>query len=186
MSSPLLVDIAKGLAARGHSTLRFNFPYTEAGRRAPDRAPMLEATLLAVLDWARDKGFSRIVLGGRSMGARYATIVAAKGARCDGLLLLAYPLHPAREPAKLRTGHLPQIEVPMLFLSGSRDALMSFDVLRPIVRRMRRLATLHVLEGADHSFAVLRSTARTIPIVDEVIETADAWLKTSVAVRPRR
>src|SRR5215472_7934858 len=156
LSSPLLVGVGDGLARHGFASVRFNFPYRERGGRAPDRAPVLEASYRAVLEQVRaDRELRprRAVIGGKSMGGRMASHLAAAGAPIDGLLLLGYPLHPAGRPTQLRTAHLVRIAVPMLFVAGTRDALCGLDLLRKTLAGLHG-ATLHVVEDGDHSFAV--------------------------------
>jgi len=157
--------------------VRFNFPYTERGDRAPDRAPVLEACYRAVLAQVRaDLGGDRLVIGGKSMGGRMASHLAAAGEPLDGLVFLGYPLHPAGRPQQLRDAHLPRIAVPMLFLTGTRDALCPLDTLRPILARLPQ-ATLHVVDDGDHSFAVRKKSGRTAEMVlDELADATLAWL----------
>ena len=178
MDHPFLVAFADGLAARGVATARFNFPYTERGDRAPDRAPVLEACYRAVLDAVRaDPALAgRLVIGGKSIGGRMASHLAASGDDVDGLLFLGYPLHPAGRPQQLRAAHLPRIAAPMLFLTGTRDALCPLETLRPILAGLPR-ATLHVVEDADHSFAVRKKSGRTAgEVMEELIAASGDWI----------
>lgn len=179
MRSPHVVATAAGLAARGHVALRFNFPYREAGSRFPDRMPALEQAYRAAAAWllARQRG-GRLFLGGRSLGGRVASHLAAEGFACDGLVFYGYPLHPANKPSALRDEHLPRIQAPMLFVQGARDALCDLDLLRPVLARIGPRATLHVVRGADHSFEVLKSSGRTEAEVQaEIAGAVDAWLR---------
>lgn len=178
LDHPFLVAYADGLAARGVASVRFNFPYTERGDRAPDRAPVLEACYRAVLAQVRaDAALAgRLVVGGKSMGGRMASHLAAAGEAMDGLFFLGYPLHPAGRPQQLRAAHLPRIVAPMLFLTGTRDALCPLDTLRPIIAPLAN-ATLHVVDDADHSFAVRKKSGRTPEMVmDELLTTTTDWL----------
>lgn len=178
MGHPFLVAFADGLAARGVAAVRFNFPYAERGDRAPDRAPVLEACYRAVLAAVRaDPTLAgRLVIGGRSMGGRMASHLAAAGEPADGLLFLGYPLHPAGRPRQLRAAHLPRIAAPMLFLTGTRDALCPLDALRPVLAGLPN-ATLHVVEDGDHSFAVRKKSGRTpAEVMDELLSATCAWL----------
>ncbi|HVN87342.1 MAG TPA: alpha/beta family hydrolase [Candidatus Binatia bacterium] len=185
MSNPLLSAVHEGLAARGYVSVKFNFPYTERGGRAPDPAPVLEACYRAVLDTVRaDSQLAPpgIVIGGKSMGGRMASHLAAQGIDVAGLLFLGYPLHPAGRPEKLRTAHLARIVAPMLFFAGTRDTLCTLDRLRETLRGLPR-ATLHVIEGGDHSFklpARLRRSAQSV--IDELIDVATAWLYTVLPI----
>jgi hypothetical protein len=166
---------ATALATGGITTVRFQFPYMEAGRRAPDRPPLLEAAWRAVIDAARD-GASRLVVGGRSMGGRIASQVVAQGVPVDALALFAYPLHPPGKPEQLRIEHLAAIQAPVLFCSGTRDAFASPDELRAAGKGVRR-ATLHLLEAADHGFAVPKASGRTREQVwPEAVSAMVKWL----------
>jgi len=178
MCNPLLSAVHLGLAGRGFVTVKFNFPYTEAGRRAPDRMPALEACYRAVVEHVRrELRPARLFLGGKSMGGRVASHLAAQGLACDGLVFLGYPLHPAGKPQQLRDAHLPAIRVPMLFLAGTRDSLCDLALLRPVLARLSAPVALHVLEGGDHSFAVPKRLARGQPVVEELCDAIARWAK---------
>jgi predicted alpha/beta-hydrolase family hydrolase len=180
MQSPFLSAVHEGLAARGYVTVKFNFPYTERGRRAPDRAPVLEACYRSVLDAVRadrDIEAPRVVIGGKSMGGRMATHLAAQGAEVAGVLLLGYPLHPAGKPQQLRVAHLDRIRVPMLFFAGTRDALCNLALLRETLKRLPAPVALHIVDGGDHSFKVPKSMQRQPAAVwDEIIAASADWL----------
>jgi predicted alpha/beta-hydrolase family hydrolase len=119
------------------------------------------------------------LIGGRSMGGRAASMLAAHGFSCDGLLLLAYPLHPAGNPERLRDAHLSQLRVPTLCLNGTRDALCRRDLMEQVVDRLPKTWTMHWLNGADHSFHVLKSSGRSdAEVLSEIGEAAAAWLRT--------
>ena len=147
------------LSARGYVSVRFQFPYKEEGRRAPDRPPVLEATWREVLAAQHHAGL-KIVAGGKSMGGRIASQVVAKGATVARLVLFAYPLHPPGDPSRMRDKHLPDIGVPTLFCSGTRDAFAQPDELSVAASKVGH-STLHLLDGADHGFGVLKSSGRT-------------------------
>ncbi len=154
---PWMVAMARALAAGGLEVVTFNFLYTEARRRAPDRNEVLEATWRAALAEVRARGAARPFIGGKSMGGRIATQIAAHpDVEVAGLVLLGYPLHPPGQPQKLRTGHLPQVRAPMLFVQGSRDAFGTPEELEPWLKGRARGTRLFVVEGGDHSFAVPR------------------------------
>jgi uncharacterized protein len=162
MTSAFMSTIHSGLAREGYIAVKFNFPYTEARRRAPDPRPVLERCYRAVVDAiAADRALAPpwIAIGGKSLGGRIASYVAAAGAAVRGLVFLGYPLHPAGRPDALRADHLPGVPVPMLFVQGTRDTLCDLDRLRPVLARLPR-ATLHTIEGADHSFRVPRRLGR--------------------------
>ncbi|WP_438042973.1 alpha/beta hydrolase family protein [Sorangium sp. So ce128] len=187
MNAPLVVDVAGRLLARGHTVLRFNFVYKELGRKAPDRQPLLEKAFEAAIERAREDAPERLVIGGKSMGGRIASLLAARGVRADGLLFLGYPLHPAGKRSPLRDAHLPAIPAPLLFLQGTRDPLCDLALLRPVLKRLGQRASLHVIEGGDHSLDLLKSAGRTRESVLEEIDLAiDGWLKARVlAPRPK-
>lgn len=157
-SSAFMVDFARGLARRGCQAVTFNFPYTEQGRRLPDRAPTLEACfrdVIAAIRARADLGTGPLVIGGKSMGGRIASHLAAQGlADLAGLVALGYPLHPPGRPEQLRAEHLARIRQPMLIVQGSRDAFGTPEELRPALAPLGATATLHVVEGGDHSFKV--------------------------------
>jgi predicted alpha/beta-hydrolase family hydrolase len=157
--------------------VRFQFPYMEQARRVPDRMPVLEATWSAVIEASLVSG-SRLVIGGRSMGGRAASHVVAKRTPVDGLALFAYPLHPPGQAEKQRDAHLAQIGVPTLFCSGTRDAFATPDELHELAARISR-ASLHLLDGADHGYQVLKSSGRTRELVwSEASEAFLKWLTT--------
>jgi len=180
MQSPFLSAVHEGLAARGYVTVKFNFPYKERGGRAPDRAPVLEAAYRDVLQAVRadpDIAAPRIVIGGKSMGGRMASHLAAQGADVAGLLLLGYPLHPAGKPEQLRVAHLDRIRVPMLFVAGTRDALCDLELLRPTLKRLHAPVELHVVDGGDHSFKVPKSMPREpAAVLEEIVAVSTNWL----------
>jgi uncharacterized protein len=166
------------LRRRGLQVVRFNFLYREKGLGAPDPMPRLKQCAMAVAEHARSlvrPDF--LILGGRSMGGRVASMLVADSYRCDGLLLLAYPLHPAGQPQKLRSAHLRQIGVPVLCLNGTRDALCQRDLMEQAIAGLRNRWTMHWLEDADHSFHVLKSSGRTDQdVLAEVGAAFDAWV----------
>jgi predicted alpha/beta-hydrolase family hydrolase len=161
-----MLQLSQVLRGRGFDVVRLNFLYREKGSRAPDRMPKLQACFTAVVDRVRSEVRSRkLIIGGRTMGGRVATMLAAEGSDCDGLLLLAYPLHPAGQPEKLRAAHLPKIKVPVLCINGTRDALCRRDLMDRAIHGLSW--RMHWLEGKDHSFAV----------TDEVGAAAAGWLE---------
>jgi predicted alpha/beta-hydrolase family hydrolase len=176
--TPMLVSLAEAIAASGRAALLYNFPYAEARSRRPDPPAVLEAATRAAATLALEAtGARRIVHGGRSMGGRIASQVVAQGERADGLVFLAYPLHPPGQLDKRREAHLPQIRVPMLFVQGTRDAFARADLLDALLARLGPAAELHRVEHADHSFGVLKRSGRTpADVLAEVRTTLLGWL----------
>jgi predicted alpha/beta-hydrolase family hydrolase len=180
---PGMEGLARALADRGFAVLRFNFPYGEAGRRLPDRAPVLVETWREVFAWAREQeevGGLPLLAGGRSMGGRMASLAAAHPGeerfRPAGLVFFAYPLHPPRRLDRLRSEHLSSIEAPLLFISGTRDPLCDVDTMNAVLEPLRDRAELVWLEGADHGFHVLRRSGRDDEDVQkEAARTAEHW-----------
>jgi uncharacterized protein len=172
VQDPFGVYACQSLAAHGVPSARFQFPYQEAGSRRPDRPLVLQDTWRAVLDSIRLSN-TNVVIGGRSMGGRVATLVVSRGlaaipANVAGLVAFAYPLHQPGHPEKARVQHLPDIHVPTLFLSGTRDAFGTPEELAKAAAEVQG-SKLHFMEGADHGFAVLKRSGRT---KDEVFEEA--------------
>jgi hypothetical protein len=160
--SPFMVAFAHALAARGLDTVTFNFLYTEQRRRVPDRRPALEACYRGVIDTIRvhvDSARNALFAGGKSMGGRMATYVAAADPNLPltGLVLLGYPLHPPGRPDERRDAHLGEIGRPLLIVQGSRDAFGTPAEFEGVLRRLVPPPTLHVVEGGDHSFKVSRA-----------------------------
>lgn len=171
---------AAGLAERGLDVVTFNFLYTEQGRKIPDPAPRLESCYRAVIDTVvkhkKLKG-NRMVIGGKSMGGRIASQVAASQPDdIDGLVFLGYPLHPPGRPEKLRSEHLPKIKVPMLFIQGSRDAFGTKPEITAIIRNLKLPARLYAIEHGDHSLKVPKS-AGTLQqdVYSTVMDEVAAW-----------
>ena len=171
---------AEGLAARGLDAVTFNFLYKEQGRSMPDPKARLESCYRAVIDTAlKNKKLkdNKLVIGGKSMGGRIASqVAAAEGDRVAGLVFLGYPLHPPGRPDKLRDQHFQEIQAPMLFVQGSRDAFGTADEIRATVKKHRLPATLYMIEGGDHSFKVSKSTG--VPqqeVYETVMDEVAAW-----------
>ena len=161
---PWLVAMAHALVAAGVQVVTFNFLYFEGRRGAPDRPDVLEATWLAVLDGLRANGFGpRLFVGGKSMGGRIATMIAARPeVDVAGVVLLGYPLHPPGEPTKLRVAHLAAVRAPMLFVQGSRDTFGTQEEMERVARDLPR-ARLLVVEGGDHSLATPKKSGIALP-----------------------
>jgi predicted alpha/beta-hydrolase family hydrolase len=181
-SSPAIVRFAGALAARGFDAVTFNFLYSEQRRRVPDPNPKLEVCWRKMIQAFRDgiligQG-AALVVGGRSMGGRIASqVAAADPAGIAGLLLLGYPLHPPGQPQKLRTRHLPDLRVPTLFVQGARDAFGTPDELSPVIGGIKGPASLFVVEAADHSLKVPKKASLPQDQVDKlVLDTVEHWL----------
>jgi predicted alpha/beta-hydrolase family hydrolase len=162
---PWMVTIARALALRGICVVTFNFLYTEQKKRAPDKNDVLEATWRAVIDAVRSRGDladKPLFIGGKSMGGRISTQVAARtDVGVSGLVLFGYPLHPPGKPKQLRAVHLARVRAPMLFVQGSRDPFGTPEELGPVVAGLTPGTRLFIVEGGDHSFAVRKSTGDT-------------------------
>jgi predicted alpha/beta-hydrolase family hydrolase len=176
--------LTQALRPRGLHVVRFNFLYRANGSGRPDPMPRLTACLAAVVEHTRRALDAHpLFLGGRSMGGRAASVLAADGFDCEGLLLYAYPLHPAGKPEQLRDAHLPRIRVPVLCVNGTRDALCTRPLMEKALEPVTAEWTMHWVDGADHSFHVLKSSGRTdAEVLDEVADATAAW----VAGRPSR
>ena len=170
--------LAAQLRGRGIDMVRFNFLYREKGARAPDPMPRLMDCFAAVASHARrETQADLLIIGGRSMGGRAASMLAAQGFACDALLLLAYPLHPAGKPEQLRDAHLARIKVPVLCLNGTRDNLCRRDLMDTVVAGLPDSWTMHWLEAADHGFHVPRTSGRTDgEVLNEIGEVSRGWL----------
>ena len=163
------------LSDLGFSTVRFQFPYMEDGKRRPDRPAVLEETWRKVIEWCRSDGL-KLAVGGRSMGCRIASQVVAKGVEVDALVLFAYPLRPPWNPSQVRDAHFPKINPPTLFCSGTRDSFAKPDELRLAAGKVPD-SKVHLLEGADHGFSVLKSSERTREEVwEEAVGAFVDWL----------
>jgi predicted alpha/beta-hydrolase family hydrolase len=177
MADAGMLALAEQFRGRGLHVVRFNFPYRQRQARAPDPQPLLKETIGAVVARVRSEVHpSALLIGGRSMGGRAASHLAAEGFVADGLVLLAYPLHPAGRPQQLRDAHLAGIGMPVLCFNGTRDALCRRDLMEGVLDRLNGNWTMHWLEGADHGFHVLKSSSRTDgDILNEIGGTTVAW-----------
>jgi predicted alpha/beta-hydrolase family hydrolase len=167
MHAATLASCADALAAAKIPSLRFNFAYRAAGRRAPDRPPVLEAALreaVAELASRANLPADRVVLGGRSMGGRIGSMVAADDGAL-GLVLLGYPLHPPGRAAQLRVEHFPRLRMPALFVSGTRDSFGSPEELQRETKKMKGRVTFHWVESGDHGFKPLKASGLTVDAV---------------------
>jgi uncharacterized protein len=172
--------IAEGLADRGIATFRFNFPYMENKQGRPDQPAIARAAIrAAVEEAARLCSGMKLVAGGKSFGGRMTSQAQAKTPLpgVKGLAFLGFPLHADKKPSTERAEHLARVEIPMLFLQGTRDGLADLGLLKPVIAALGTKATLHEVEGGDHSFAVLKKSGRTNDeALAEVLDTLTAWI----------
>jgi hypothetical protein len=182
-TSSFMVRAAGGLSGRGVAAATFDFPYISAGRKVPDRASVLEDAWRQAIASARGH-FAGLPLfiGGKSMGGRIASQVASQGGAgaLAGLVFFGYPLHPPGKPQQRRDAHLPAIAEPMLFVQGGKDTFGTGAEIRALLPSLQR-ATLHEIPGGDHSFKVPGGQARQEPALAEVLDTAAAWIRSSVS-----
>ena len=183
--STFIVAFARGIAALGIDVISFDFPYITQKRRMPDRGPALEACYRAVIETVHrdiDSARAFLFVGGKSMGGRIATQVAAgdRDLPVAGLVLLGYPLHPPGRPAVLRAAHLPAIGRPTLFVQGSRDNFGTPSELNPILAGLSPPPTLHVVAGGDHSLKVSRDPQAQAAIYDDVQRTIVRWMQSVI------
>lgn len=165
MDHPFLAGFCRAIADHSVATLRFNFPYLERGRRSPDPESVLRGAWLAAFETARASASGGAVLvGGKSLGGRIASMCVADGMAAAGIVFLGYPLHPPGKPERIRDEHLYRIQAPMLFLQGTADPFARQDLLRDVVDRLGDRGELHAVEGGDHSFNVRgrRTDAREV------------------------
>ncbi len=181
MTHPFMAAMARALADRGIAVLRYQFPYMEAGGKRPDRAPVAQATVrAAVVQVARRWPATPLYAGGKSFGARMTSQAQAASAleRVQGLVFVGFPLHPAGAPSMLRARHLADVQLPMLFLQGTRDALADLDLMRRTVRALGERATLHPIDDADHAFHVpVRSGRRDADVVQSLADAMADWMR---------
>ena len=173
-----MLATANAFRAHGIGMVRFDFLYKARGSGRPDPMPVLMDTTAAVVARTREElSPERIVIGGRSMGGRAASMLAADGYAADGLLLLAYPLHPAGQPAKLRDAHLPKIRMPVLAFSGTRDPLCTRERMERALTTVTAPWDMRWIEGADHSFHVLKSSGTNdAAVMDSIAAQSAEWL----------
>ena len=176
MDSDFMREFAAGIAGHGYRVCRFNFLYMEQGRKAPDRQAILEETYGALLEKVAADA-DTVVIGGKSLGGRIASHVVATGGPGDGLVFLGYPLHPPGRPDRIRKAHLLDIEVPMLFVEGTRDPFCPLPTLEKVRAELGAPTQVAVIDGGDHSLKVPKSSGRTTPDAwREAIEAVAGWL----------
>lgn len=173
-----MLATTRAIGARGIDIVRFNFLYKEKKSNRPDQMPVLEETTKAVVARVREElDPKKLIIGGRSMGGRAASMLAADGFEADGLLLLAYPLHPAGRPDQLRDAHLPAIRMPVLCINGTRDALCTPALMNAALERVTAPWEMLWIDGADHSFHVLKSSGKTDgQVMSDIADAAQAWI----------
>ncbi len=181
MRHPFLESIAQRLAERSIATLRYQFPYMEQRARRPDPPAVAAATVRAVVaEAARLAPALPLVAGGKSFGGRMTSTAQAEGPLpgVRGLVFLGFPLHPPGRPGATRAEHLAQVAIPMLFLQGDRDEFADLKLLRPVVKRLGDRATLHLVEGGDHSFKVLKRSGKTdADVMGELVDVVAEWTR---------
>lgn len=179
MRHPFMESLAGELAAAKIATLRYQFPYMESRRGRPDPPAILTATVAAALQAARKAAPELPILaGGKSMGGRMTSQAAAQSLLPGvlGLVFFGFPLHPPNAPATKRADHLEKVAVPMLFLQGTRDTLADLTLLRPVLKKLGKLATLHIIDTADHGFHVLKSSGNSdAGVLAELAQTVASW-----------
>jgi predicted alpha/beta-hydrolase family hydrolase len=178
MSDRGMLTTANTMRKAGLGVVRFNFLYKERKSGRPDAMPLLGTTTDAVVTRARaELAPSKVFIGGRSMGGRAASMMAADGYNADGLILLAYPLHPAGQPEKLRDAHLPRITMPVLCFNGTRDALCTPELMERALKAVKAPWRMQWEEGADHSFHVLKSSGRTdSQVMESICDVTARWI----------
>lgn len=180
MNHRFMESMAQRIARRGIASLRYQFPYMEEGKRSPDQKPLLLATVRSAVRQARNAdGSLPLLAGGKSMGGRMTSMAASDESLLgvQGIIFLGFPLHPPGSPSVQRAAHLSTVTVPMLFLQGTRDKLADLELLKPVVRKLGKRATLSVIEGGDHSFHVPRSAGMNDEdVLDVLADTAARWV----------
>ena len=179
MRTPMLTTIAENLAEQGIATFRYNFPYSEKGGGRNSQATCVETIRSAVKAAGEAAAGLPILAGGHSFSGRMTSTAQSESPMegVKGLVFFSFPLHPAGEPAVKRSDHLAIIDIPMLFLSGTRDALGDLDLLEPVVKNLNKNATLHLLDTADHSFKVLKRTRQSDEdVFAEMARVMKAWI----------
>jgi predicted alpha/beta-hydrolase family hydrolase len=178
MDHPFLVGFAGGMSEQGVATMRFNFPYMEAGRRSPGAPAVALAAWRAAFETATGRASgAKVAAGGKSYGGRMASVAVAEGMPAAGLVFLGYPLHAPGTPDNVRDEHLYEIRVPMLFLHGTGDPFARDDLLRAVVKKLGKRATLHQVEGGDHSFNVRGVKASPRDVGASLAPVAAAFVK---------
>ncbi len=178
LRSEFMEVIASGLAAKGAHVCRFNFPYMEAGKKRPDTQAVLEASFGEVIEELSGEIGDHLVLGGKSLGGRIASHVAADRPDVDALVFLGYPLHPPGRPDRIRDAHLKDLSIPMLFVEGTRDPFCPLETLERVRRKLNAPTEVAVIDDGDHSLKVRKSSGRsTQEAWQEAIAAVSGWLE---------
>jgi predicted alpha/beta-hydrolase family hydrolase len=186
MNHPFMAAVASGLFARNVATLRYQFPYMEKGEKRPDRPPIAHETVRAAVATARECGELPLIAGGKSFGGRMTSQAQAISPMPGvvGLAFFGFPLHPAGKPSLERAEHLADVNVPMLFLQGSNDALAELNLMKPAVKKLGSRAELAVFEHADHSFHVPKRAGRSDQeVLEMLLDTFVEWSRTALDSR---
>lgn len=179
MRHAYMSGMSQRLVERGIGTFRYQFPYTEAGKRGPDPQPILLATVRSAVRCAATKGLP-LLAGGKSMGGRMTSLAAAAEPLPDvrGIVFFGFPLHSPGKPGTDRAAHLAKVTVPLLFLQGTRDSLAKMELIEPVIEGLGDSATLHVADGADHGFHVPKRSGRTDDdVLDELADAVVVWAR---------
>jgi predicted alpha/beta-hydrolase family hydrolase len=172
---PFMVAVGAGLAARGIDVVTFDFPYMQQRRSAPDKPAVLEEAFRGAIQAARTDSRRPLFIGGKSMGGRIATHLAAQQlADLSGVIVFGYPLHPPGKPDQLRVAHLPSVRAPLLIAQGERDTFGTPQELAPVLENLAAPVTLHVVKGADHSLKT--RTKNDAAVLGGVLETVSDWI----------
>jgi uncharacterized protein len=186
MNHSFLESLAAALAEVGVATLRYQFPYMEDGRKAPDKPEKLMATVQAVASAAAQVAPDLpLFAGGKSMGGRMTSQAAAQGLLpgIKGIVFFGFPLHPPKQPSTKRADHLAKVEVPILFLQGTRDTLADLPLIRSVCAKLGSRATLYVCETADHSFHVLKSSGKDdSAVMLELAQITASWTEETQSI----
>jgi predicted alpha/beta-hydrolase family hydrolase len=186
MKHPFMRTVSNYLADEGIATLRYNFPYTEKKIKRPDPAPILMETVRSAVKAASEyAGDIPLLAGGKSLGGRMTSMAASNPdnppkadgmEKVKGIVFFGFPLHAPGKPSNERAEHLYNVKVPMLFLQGTRDKLADLDLLKPVIKKLGDKATLHIIEGADHSFHLLKSSGRSDEdVLKELAKKVAEW-----------
>lgn len=187
MRHSFMEKVSSYLADEGVATFRFNFPYSEKNLKRPDPAPILMETIRSAVAIAEDivKDIS-VFVGGKSMGGRMSSMASASEKTLigvKGLVFFGFPLHAPGKPSRDRAEHLYNVKTPMLFLQGTRDKLADLELLKPIISDINKLATLHIIEGADHSFSILKSDSRkNDDVLKELAKVTSEWMSMIIGI----